>query len=66
MAPRKIRQAAGSKNLALDFAPGIDRQVRIEFQIKDGFVHPRSAIANRSLRLRNSSGLRLWQNNTAA
>lgn len=59
MAPRRMRQAAGIKKAALDFLPGIFCRVQIELQIKGALVHPRSANANMSLMLRNSSGFRL-------
>jgi hypothetical protein len=55
-----MRPAAGSKKDALDFLPGTlrwDQDDLIEPQIKGALVHPRSANANMSVRLRDSSAL---------
>jgi hypothetical protein len=63
-----MRPAAGIKKDALDFLPDTfrpDQEDTTELQTTDGLVHPRSANVKMSLRLRNSSEVRLWQNRTA-
>ena len=63
-----MRPAARSKKDALDFLPDTRRQDQedlIELKIKGALVHPQSANAYMSPRLRNSSGVRLWQKSMA-